>query len=104
MRKSAACVLALLSLATRDASATLLTPIDFGELVASSRAILHGQVVDVRSRRSNDRLRAETLVTLQVATNLKGDLGKEVTFVVPGGTVGRYRTIARFRGALPRVS
>jgi hypothetical protein len=53
---------------------------------------VHGQIVAVRARATDDRVRIETLVTLRVATQLKGEVGPEVTFVVPGGTLGRYRS------------
>ena len=86
-----ACLLA--SLLASDAAATVFVPREFSELVRASRAIAYGQVVGIRARQTSDRVRVETLVTLRVATYLKGDLGQEVTFVVPGGTFGRYRTI-----------
>jgi hypothetical protein len=68
-------------------------PADLGALVRAARAIVHGRVVatDVQA---SARTRVETLVTIEVASYLKGDLGPRVTFVVPGGTLGRYRTIA----------
>jgi len=83
----------LMLLAADQVRATVFTPAEFSELVAAARAIAHGQIVSVQARASDDRARIETLVTLQVATYLKGDLGQEVTFVVPGGTLGRYRSV-----------
>jgi hypothetical protein len=99
MRTSATIVCALIMFTSHQAHATLFTPADFGELVNSARSIAHGQIVAVRARATDDRVRIETLVTLRVATYLKGDLGPEVTFVVPGGTLGRYRS---FIVAAPR--
>lgn len=68
-------------------------PTDLNTLVAAARAIAHGRVVDVRTQ-SSDRTSIQTLVTVEVSSYLKGDLGRIVTFVVPGGTLGRYRAVA----------
>ena len=67
-------------------------PADLRTLVRAARAIVHGRVVatDVRA---SDRTRAETRVTIDATAYLKGDLGNRVTFLVPGGTIGRYRTV-----------
>lgn len=75
------------------ARATTFAPTDFSELVLAARAIAHGRVTDVQPQLSDGRRRVETLVTLQVATYLKGSLGSTVVFRVPGGQIGRYRTI-----------
>jgi hypothetical protein len=76
-----------------EIAATVFAPKDFSELVRNSRAIAHGHVVTIRARETFDRVRVETLVTLRVAAYLKGNFGEEVTFVVPGGTFGRYRSV-----------
>ncbi|MGQ0736236.1 MAG: hypothetical protein ACT4QD_21605, partial [Acidobacteriota bacterium] len=76
-----------------SAQATATRPTDLTTLTAESFAIAHGRVVDVRARASGDGVRIETLVTFDVGTYLKGDLGETVTFVVPGGTLGRYRSL-----------
>jgi hypothetical protein len=73
--------------------ATTYAPADFGDLVRAARAIVHGRIVEVRPQFTDGRQRVETLVTLQVATNLKGDLGRAVVFRVPGGQLGRFRTV-----------
>jgi hypothetical protein len=93
MNRIIATVCLLASLMARDATATVFAPREFSELVRAARAIVYGQVVSIRARESGDRLRVETLVTLRVGSYLKGNLGEEVTFVVPGGTFGRYRTV-----------
>ena len=72
--------------------AMVLKPADLGSLVASARVIVHGRVVSTRAQ-SSDRTRIETVVTVEASDYFKGDLGREVTFVVPGGTLGRYRTV-----------
>jgi hypothetical protein len=75
------------------ASATVLAPIEFRQLVTSSPVIVHGTVVDVRSDWVDGRRAVETFVTVEAGDYLKGDLGPRVTFKVPGGQLGRYRTI-----------
>jgi hypothetical protein len=88
-----ALLVALVVVAAPTARATTFAPADFSELVLAARAIAHGRVIAVRPQLSDGRRRVETLVTLQVATYLKGSLGSTVVFRVPGGQLGRYRTI-----------
>jgi hypothetical protein len=73
--------------------ATVLLPIEFRELVGTAPVIVHGQVVDVRSEWVDGRRAVETFVTVEAAEYLKGNLGERVTFKVPGGQLGRYRTV-----------
>lgn len=74
--------------------ATVLLPAEFREIVTGSQVIVHGRVTDLRADwvASDGRRRIETIVTVDVSTYLKGGPGETVTFRVPGGTVGRYRT------------
>jgi hypothetical protein len=73
--------------------ATVILPIEFRELVATAPVIVHGQVVDVRAGWADGRRSVETFVTIAVTEYLKGDLGERMTFRIPGGQLGRYRTI-----------
>jgi hypothetical protein len=73
--------------------ATTVAPADFAEMVNESQIIVHGAVVDVRARASGGRGTIETLVTIAVATPLKGEATSAVVFRVPGGQVGRYRRV-----------
>src|SRR5215203_4112281 len=73
--------------------ATVIVPIEFRELVATAPVIVRGQVVDVQSRWVDGRRSLETFVTIAAAEYLKGDLGEHFTFRVPGGQMGRYRTV-----------
>jgi hypothetical protein len=93
MFRSLSAALVLTLFAFRSAEATTLVPRNFNETVQASQAIAYGRVVAVRTRASDDRLRVETLVTLSVTSYFKGNFGSEITFVVPGGTLGRYRTV-----------
>jgi len=70
-----------------------LLPADFAGMVAGSQLIVHGRVVDVRANMTGGRRTIETLVTIAVVDALKGTPGREVTFVVPGGQIGRYRRL-----------
>lgn len=83
----------LFLLAASPAGATVFLPTDFREMVAASKAIVHGRVVDVRSQPSADRRTIATYVTVSVESHLKGAFGRDVTFRVPGGEVGRYRRV-----------
>jgi hypothetical protein len=82
------------ALAAAPARATVLVPADLGELARDAQAIVHGRVVAVESQWAEGCRRSiETLVTLEVEDHLKGQFGPEVTFKVPGGQLGPYRTI-----------
>jgi hypothetical protein len=88
------CVILLIAavVAAPHLQATVLVPAEFREIVTGSQLIVHGRVVDVRSGWTDDRVRIETIVTLEADTYLKGGPGDTVTFRVPGGTIGRYRS------------
>jgi hypothetical protein len=73
--------------------ATVVVPADLRELVAGSAWIVHGRVVDVRSEWRDGQRRIDSFVTLEVEESLKGRLGRRVTFLVPGGQVGIYRSV-----------
>lgn len=70
---------------------TSLIGTDLAEMSREARTIALGRVVAVDGRWAGDRRRIETLVTLQAESYLKGALGDEVQFLVPGGQLGRYR-------------
>jgi hypothetical protein len=86
-------ILLIALLAAVPAHATVLVPADIGELAHDALAIVRGRVVSADARWTDDRRTIETLVTLEVETYLKGDLGSTVQFLVPGGRLGRYRSI-----------
>jgi hypothetical protein len=83
------CTLTVVPLTTR---ATVVVPTDLNELVRDSLAIVRGRVVSVQARQGAGR-QVERLVSVDVITYYKGDLGKSIVFRVPGGTLGRYRTL-----------
>jgi hypothetical protein len=73
--------------------ATVIMPASLGDLVTGARAIVHGQVVAIEPRWADGRRQIETLVTVRAEEYLKGNLGSEVTFKVPGGQMGPYRRV-----------
>jgi len=91
MRRFLACgLLVCFSVAVH---ATVIVPIEFRELVATAPVIVHGRVVDVKADWVDGRRSVETFVTVAVTEYLKGHLGESVTLRVPGGQLGRYRTV-----------
>jgi hypothetical protein len=58
-----------------------------------SPALTSTAEVPTETRWTVDRRAIETVVTLDVEAWLKGSLGRTVQFVVPGGALGRYRSI-----------
>ena len=82
-----------LSVATARLSATVYVAADLRELTTESRAVALGRVVALEARWLDDRSGIETLVTLEVETYAKGDLGRAVTLRVPGGQMGPYRSL-----------
>ena len=80
-------------LTAATAGATVLIPIEFRELVRVSSTIVHGRVSDVRSEWGDGRRTLETFLTIDVTEYMKGSLGGTLTVHVPGGQIGRYRTI-----------
>lgn len=80
-------------LASAPAHATVVIGADLAELSREAGAIVRGRVVSVDARWTEDRRGVETLVTLEADSYLKGQLGDTVTFRVPGGRIGRLRSI-----------
>jgi hypothetical protein len=72
--------------------ATVLVPAEFREIVTGSQIIVYGRVAELRPEWSDGRRRIDTVVTLTAGTFLKGGPGETVTFRVPGGQIGRYRS------------
>jgi hypothetical protein len=73
--------------------ATVLVPAELTELSRSATAIVRGTVTLVRSEWADGRRRVETIVTVSVEQTLKGGLEGNVSFKVPGGEMGRYRSV-----------
>ena len=93
MRPPPTGVLALVLLAALPAAAAVLVPAGLAELSREAGAIVHGRVVGVEGVWTAGRRGIETVVTLPVTTALKGQPGGEVRLRVPGGELGRYRSV-----------
>jgi len=91
-RRAAGLVLALVA-GGAATGATVLLPADLGELVRGSQAIVHGRVTGVRAEWAGGRRRIDSFVTVEATEYFKGDFGRAVTFRVPGGEIGRYRSV-----------
>jgi hypothetical protein len=88
-----AAIVGICALTAVELRATVILPATLGELTTASRAIVHGRVVALEPRWVDGRRQIETLVTIHADEYLKGDLGPEVTFKVPGGQMGPYRRV-----------
>lgn len=86
-------VLFLLVGLSDPARATVIVPADLGELARDAQAIVRGRVASVEARWTDDRRAIESIVTLEVESTLKGSFGPEVQFRVPGGQLGRFRSL-----------
>jgi hypothetical protein len=89
------CVLsvALWAFCSGIASATVVLPADFTDVVRGSTLVVHGTVVAVQSGLTGPRRTIETMVTVAVINALKGEPGHSVSFRVPNGQIGRYRRV-----------
>jgi hypothetical protein len=86
-------VVAVAVLVAGSAGATVLVPVDLADLSREARWIVRGRVADTHSRWADDHRRIETLVTLEPELFLKGAPSLSIEFTVPGGQLGRYRSI-----------
>jgi hypothetical protein len=87
-------VLLFMLAAAARAGATVLLPADLGDLSRGAYAIARGSIEATETRwTSADHRSIETIVTLRADAWLKGDLGSTVRFRVPGGRLGRYRSL-----------
>ena len=74
-------------------AATVLVPVDLAELSREAGAIVRGRVVATEPQWAPDRRAIETLVTIEAEASLKGPFDTRVRFIVPGGSLGRYRSL-----------
>jgi hypothetical protein len=93
LRRSGCVLFLSLFLTVGSLEATVLIPADLGDLAREAGTIARGVVVAVEPRWLEDRRAIETIVTLQTEVYLKGSLGPLVQFRVPGGRMGRFRSV-----------
>jgi hypothetical protein len=65
---------------------------EFKDVLSASSRIVRGRVNDVRAYRSASG-DVESAVTIAVESTLKGSPESFVSMRLPGGTIGRYRTV-----------
>ncbi len=91
LRWVAALVMVGVCVAVTTTASTLL-PADFRATVTQATVIVRGRVTDVRASRSASG-EVETVATVAVEATLKGEARAFVSMRLPGGTIGRYRTV-----------
>jgi hypothetical protein len=74
-------------------NATVLIPAEFREIVHGSQLIAYGRVIDVRPEWADGRTRIDTVVNVDVVSWIKGGSNRTLSFKVPGGELGRYRSV-----------
>ena len=75
------------------AGATVIVPAEFREVVQGSELIAVTRIVDVQPVWADGRRRIDSVVTAEVVTWLKGGSAGTIAFQVPGGELGRYRSV-----------
>ena len=94
MMRAYPAVLVLIALtALAPLHATVVVPAEFREVVAGSALIAHGRVIDVQAEWADGRRRIDSVVTMNVLSWFKGGTASTLSFVVPGGEIGRYRHV-----------
>jgi hypothetical protein len=73
--------------------ATVIVPAEFREVVTGSELIAYGRVIDVHPEWADGRRRIDSVVTIDVMSWFKGGSDSTLSFVVPGGEIGRYRHV-----------
>lgn len=74
-------------------SATVVLPAEFSEVVNGSQIIVYGRVSEVRPEWTDGRRRIESVVTVEPSTFLRGTPTAAVSFRVPGGQIGRLKSV-----------
>ncbi len=79
----------VLALAWAGSSGAAVVPMDLGQLVEGSEAVLHGRVLSLTPHWDEGKTRISTTVSVQPIDYMKGDLGGgPIQFEMPGGAVG----------------
>ena len=73
--------------------ATVIVPAEFREVVTGSELIAYGRVIVVHAEWADERRRIDSVVTIDVMSWFKGGNDSTLSFVVPGGEIGRYRQV-----------
>lgn len=94
MKKRLLSLVAVAALAALPLSASTFIAMDEGELLASSQAVVHGKVLDVRSFWNDDRTAIVSEARVLVEDLLAGEAPSVVVVKTFGGQVGDYGIIA----------
>lgn len=87
-------LVAVVALAALPLSASTFIAMDETELVASSRAVVHGKILDVRSYWNEDRTAIVSEARVLVEDLIAGDAPNVVVVKTFGGQVGDYAILA----------
>ena len=74
-------------------AASVVLPATLEELASEADIVVHARVAHIDIRQAPGTLRVERLVALDVLRGLKGSPDAQLQLVLPGGTLGRYRTV-----------
>jgi hypothetical protein len=67
---------------------------DLGELATESSVIVAGRVLEVRPVWVRGGRHIDSVVTVEVEASFKGEPGRTLSFLTPGGQIGDLRTVA----------
>lgn len=97
-----ACMLTGLALLSANLGATTNTELDLSELTEASSVIVTGSVASTQTQMQGKA--AQTLVSVNVTDEIKGDTAQTITVSLPGGsyTSGRFR-IGETHAGTPQV-
>jgi hypothetical protein len=70
------------------ASAVLVVPMTFEQLVEEAAAVVYARVRDVRGQWTVDRRSIDSVITLEPLRYIKGNLGESIALRLPGGEAG----------------
>jgi hypothetical protein len=81
-------LLIALALMRATASAALVMPMTFEQLVDEAAAVVFARVAEVRGQWTADRQAIDSVITLEPLRYLKGNLGGSIAMRLPGGAAG----------------
>ena len=83
----------LLCFAAASLQATTVVPLSFEQLVNESASVVYGRVMEVRPQWTEDRRFIESVVSVEILKGMKGSASDTLSFIVPGGQIGRYLNV-----------
>lgn len=94
LRRAAILLASVTALWPAGASAVLVVPMTFEQLVSEAAAVVYARVADVRGQWTADRQSIASIIQLEPLQYFKGHLGESITMRLPGGTAaGRIQVI-----------